>query len=1109
MKFIEIRFFKLFLSLVLIIPSILMTSCLDDILYDDQNVPEGEPTTLSVKVTLSDFQLMTRTAGIDPDGSTASTINDIWVGVYSVNGKRTGMQYETVGQVFSEHELFRNITLNAKSGRAYIVAVANVNSNNGVNIANNNKKSLKDLLDAADTWDAFKNIAYLLEDPQLTQRFNTLVMSGIYLTKEGHGSHLNDSRQIFTNNFVSTADNPAVAAVLTPGTANLDGAIHLRRMSSYVKVNIKASQFIDFTPISWQVCNLPGAAFLNERHDKSTTGRVNAADKKLSVFSDGLNHHNSLVYEASTFETDRTDGITYSFDFYQLENKHAGLSNVSKYDDRELEIKSGGLNSGWYSSLVDYAGEIPAKPAYDSALANNNASYMVIKGKMEYYYEPNDPECKPVNPAGRDGLVRRFADAVYTVHLGYCEGSSENEKARDFNCRRNTKYTYNIEILGADKIRVEASKSTDDPQPGVEGNVTDLRQNIFNIDSHYGVINIALTEQERKDLIWRIQAPFNGEMIDMINGPADKLTNINSGIINLSDDKNTGKRDALKDNQFYNWIQIVPLRGHVNEKDVKEIADYPGDLRLIGRQIPEQGSTSSWWSSNYDLSRINQNENGRVWYLEDLRDPEKHPHPDKKTTDGDDTKYWYTLFIDEYVYEYIYNKNIPRMTGENVNDWKNRLMPLTQWGAFVNEDNRNVWICLQNMNVSNDLESVYSDAVYLISQESIQTFYSEDAVRGIGVESTNESYVNDVLTFKEYNGGNYDQTDGYLNQYRFAMANSNWNVIQKKTLQEGFRHEHGNPFRETYYIPQHDAEFMTSCMARNRDLNGNGTIEINEIRWYLPTDATYTRIILGGVSLRTPLFNLNDYLQHEIVGGTGTIYSHYGASNKRKTWAEEFTSTGVLENSGIGAGTLRCIRNLGQATYLNPSRSDNGYSSIDQAYSIDTYSRTITLNYYQPTALREPTSGHLPAHDVSSPYNRAARRFQYANADCSNINPQNNNFYVDNNGYIRSKKAGANYYEDDQDNWTVSCNYNYICREYSESWNDRGTWRVPNITELAIMTLLEVPNMNTAHLSCTTEYFDRGTPGFHRYLGSKIRDRLDFAAVSKANLKLRCVKDVY
>lgn len=1081
---------------------------MDDFIYDSMDVPEGKDATISVKVTLSDFQLMTRAAGIDPESAAASTINDIWVGVYSVNGERTGMQYMTVGQVFSEHDLFREIQIKAKSGRAYIVAVANVNSNNGVNIADNSQKTLRELLDAATTWEAFKNIAYRLEDPQSVQRFNTLVMSGIYLSNEGHDSHINDPRQIFTDNFVSTSDNPAIPAVITPGTAKLDGAIHLRRMSSYVKVNIKASQNIDFTPVSWQICNIPGAAFLNERHDRSSTGRVNAADKKLNVFGDGLNHHNSLVYEAATFDTDRTNGTTYSFDFYQLENKHAGLPNVTGYNDREIEFKTDNLNSGWYSSLVSRPGQIPAGPAYDSDLANNNASYMVIKGKMEYYYDPDDPERNPVNPQGREGLIRRFADAVYTVHLGYCEGNSETEKARDFNCRRNTRYTYNIEILGADKIRVEAQKVTDDPQPGVEGSVTDLRNKIFNVDAHYAVMNISLTENEREKLIWRIQAPFDGEVIDMINGPAEKLQNMSQDLINLSESRNADKRAALADNQFYNWIQFVPISGYAGKDNVDYIAPYPGDLRLMERQIPEQTTTNWWGQGNYNLNSIREQNDGGIWYLEDLRDPAGHPHPDKRNGDSGDVRYWYTVFIDEYVYEYKYNKDIPRMTGNNnPSTWKNDLMPLEEWGTFVNEANRNAWICLDNMYISNDTESVYSDAVYLISQESIQTYYSEDAVRGIGLECTNESYVDRELIFTPYNNGVYDDTDGYLNQYMFVRDFPRWEYFLGNTIQKGKKHTHGVVTDETYYVPSHEADFMRACMSRNRDLNGNGQVEINEVRWYLPTDATYTRIILGGVSLRSPLFNLNEYEPNEIKGGVGELYSHYGASNNRKTWAEEFTSTGVLTGSGVGAGTLRCIRNLGQATYLNPSWG-NGYTSIDQAYSIDERTHTITLNYYKPTALRDPTGGHLPAHDVSSPYNRAARRFQYAKEDCVNINPKSGNFHVDGSGYIKTAK-GENY-EYDQDGWTESCNLNTLCSQYSESRDDVGSWRVPNITELAIMTLLNVPGTYSDHLSCTTEYFDRGTPGFHRYLGSKLRSgRLDFTAVSGAALRLRCVRDLY
>ena len=44
-------------------------------------------------------------------------------------------------------------------------------------------------------------------------------------------------------------------------------------------------------------------------------------------------------------------------------------------------------------------------------------------------------------------------------------------------------------------------------------------------------------------------------------------------------------------------------------------------------------------------------------------------------------------------------------------------------------------------------------------------------------------------------------------------------------------------------------------MNRNRDLDGNGRITADEIRWFLPTSGQMLRLILGRNGLKTPIMN--------------------------------------------------------------------------------------------------------------------------------------------------------------------------------------------------------------------------------------------------------------
>ena len=95
---------------------------------------------------------------------------------------------------------------------------------------------------------------------------------------------------------------------------------------------------------------------------------------------------------------------------------------------------------------------------------------------------------------------------LFRSHLGYCEGTGE-ERASDFNCRRNTQYTYNVIVNSVDNIVVEANKNSE-PQPGMEGFVSDITGAVMELDCHYMTFNIQLTEDDlTNDFGYVIQAP--------------------------------------------------------------------------------------------------------------------------------------------------------------------------------------------------------------------------------------------------------------------------------------------------------------------------------------------------------------------------------------------------------------------------------------------------------------------------------------------------------------------------------------------------------------------------------------------------------------------------
>lgn len=1175
--------------------------------FEEVDAPEGEPATISLTVTLPDMAAVTRNAGIDPDGNDSHRVEDLWVGVYNVStGNKVGSGVFS-GSLNSEHTQYGRITLSGIkvfSGRCYIVAVANTSNNHGMDVSKENGDSpMIDLLEAADTWQDYKRIAAVMPEPQsLVRAGSSLMLSGAYSPNRGTGSgHGNDDD-------VDGNGNPS-AVTIVPGQNNLSGSIHLRRLDSYVRFNIMAAPYVTVEPVSWQVCNLPGISYVFEQGSDNAAdlpiganhiwnNRYDPNDPTTNVDFNSSYYHNSRIYEANTFEPIRDlsgkEGVF--LEFYQMENKHSGiildegrtgLPSLYYYNKRELEFKnSSSLNTGWYQSLVSSPGESdPAVPT-SGVWKNNNASYVILKTRVSYYYDGSTEvtrnEAKPIDISGYDPnnlpdwIVRRVGDAVYTIHLGYCEGDNDFVKSNDFNCRRNTKYTYNVTINGVNNIKVEAERGDYEPQTGAEGTVTDLFSTLINLDAHYGVFNVKLSDNDRKTLIWRIQAQFGSNYVDMVAGERADVVFGNS--INLAKEKD--RYDALPENQFYNWIQIRPTTGE------NIIAHYPGDPRLIGRTIPSddpenvvtpEDDPNKHYPTSTILDYAHLDTDGRtvispngIWYLEQLRDPDHFPHPDSRPGESPDTDHWYTVFVDEYVYEYPYDASKPSFTGreadENVMNPTERypipntgiyprkesgILYIDKWWNFVNRDSRKLWLGLSQKNISRDTESIYADAAYLVSQESIQTYYSENATQGIGVESTNESYTGERLGWTDYyilteggfyQTGSYHQYDGLLNQYSYVKnygavgSTLSWGDVL--TAVDGTNAwEYGmqtHQFRKgtyrigttvqpagsmTYYIPDHGNDFMKACLARNRDLNNDGIIGANEIRWYLPTDATYTRMVLGSVSLRSPLFNLTEFDPGDpaIVAGTGTGYSHYAASNHRQIWAEELAATGNLGN----AAALRCIRNLGQHTNLTPDDDGDNYASIDQAYHLDSEHQIIELDYYKNQALRPSTTGFIPSHTIGDIRSYASAKFKYAKEKCIPYNytwpywTGNTNVaevtYQDRSAVTRTVSLDENggimgviwaY----PDGWTVSLDRNAICGGYREDGDyTPGVWRVPNISELAIMYLLGVIMDGERYISCSREYFGNNAAFDHRFMNVK---STEITASINDTRYVRCVKDI-
>lgn len=1114
----------------------LFIACKDDVLYSGEYGSEGEPVTISLKWSVPEMDVRSRAEMSDDD---AAKVNDLWVGIYNVaTGECTYNQlYEGLSttDVHTAH-LLKDIT--TKTGNSYIVAVANAMTNFGISDGDESDKiitvegydrgkgdyiPLHLLLNKANTWDKYLSISSVLTTPTNVDRFSAdLVMNGVFHSGTGDDG-------------VSWA---APKPVYIPASKSSDvffGYIHLQRLIAYNKFTIKAGLNVTVEPISWQVYNNPVMSYLQERE-----GDINSADQSLyfvNANKDGYTTNHSVSNPSYIFGK-AEDGDGYVFDFYQYENKQTAVEYAESngnyvginpdgsepYADREREFKaSDGTNTGVYRSLCNTDNKDEIKPG--GVNRKNFASYVTFKAKVSYYVGPVPDdyqipagsgyknredawaaEAKPVDPSTSNAMLRT-GYTTYTVHLGYCEEKEDATPtlatARDFHCRRNTKYDYTVTVNGLQNIVVEAISSIKENNSGAEGEVTDAgKSQVIELDAHYGVFNIQLTNEQRNNLRWRITVPY-GNKTYTLKWPEDpgEETGTPAGDVSVN-----------RKNKFYNWIRFKPA--------------------------PEEKYYAIYRENNIS----DEDADNALWTLEDLRNVADHPGIDAEGRDvttevTDRTPRYYTVFVDEHVYEEAADE-----TGTN---WKN----------YVDIGDRTVWLNTDIYHESDDKESVYMQSQYMITQKSIQTYYnrnSEGLNAILGMEYENESYGLNLRwrvenaptpngTYTDGNGvsmtmNGWNADNGRWNEWYYLSTNhtitnpegKDWNgtdgilqntqtLMNKTFIPRGVSPAIGNrqnenkpetypavyalqPFTRNWSRsadPTDSREYydiLSVCMNRNRDLNGNGKIDKNELKWYLPASGKYLRMILGRHSMKTPLMDYDG--TPSLPNGAGSYDNtryHYATSDKIILWAEEGVSTSDCpsDNNGSVPWQVRCVRNLG----VDLNRILNN-DPVQQAYKLDEQNKHIVvLEYYDASSIRGSIAGYLPVHTINENTNMVAKRFEYAIADCNSENTTvrpGAALTVDANGHLSSTNENL---------WLASANENQICSQYSQN-GDGARWRVPNQKELTIMRRLGVFTQNDVKwLSCTQEYYGNRFFGVTKNIST-------VGSGNVGNRAVRCVRDV-
>ena len=653
-----------------------------------------------------------------------------------------------------------------------------------------------------------------------------------------------------------------------------------------------AGHTVTFVPSTYRVYNVPKKAPLI----KPVSGASGA-----SLYTTPSLLADKEFLTSATANVPAVSGGSYTFTFYMPENVQEEKT-LNDYVDREK----------WTGD----PGSLPQNKTWTNA--PEHSTFVVVSG---VYTETN-------------GTTPIYTGNVsYTVHLG---DFSDTGSLGNFSVERNYSYTYNMKVEGVEKIKVEATKG-DEEQPGAEGSIYDAETCVYNylLDSHFeqgymqydlsaiaGAVNadfanVTPNEEEIDDaisskLFLEVQSPFMPQASHRGSlQPYKTYADAAAGRVSMTPEE--AKKNAVEDFD-YKWVEFWPQTGTT-------IADYPGTPTWGHSYVSGSTTTESGYLLDaYDLI-VAMGKVVKKIYQNQYQSGTNTISTDEREESGititqDQGKYVarFTAFVNEY----YYYKN--PLTGA----------ALTSWGPLVNKSAREMIVAMST-NVSADGNSSYSQIHSYISQLSMQTFYNPNAgLNAFGLETYNETPLD--MFFDQNNsltqGLTLDDSDGRTNQIKLIegtnilSGDQNWsdyismndNGWVSTTPAERAKRKLPNAYKSGYY---YDAAF--SCLSRNRDLNGNGKIDDNEVRWYLASLNEYIRIGIGtNVLSNTAQLYMGDKMAMTHASypnsyiGDGALYYTSSADNKRVFWAVERGAYGAKGASydGTKALPIRCIRVL-------------------------------------------------------------------------------------------------------------------------------------------------------------------------------------------------------
>lgn len=1033
----------------------LLSGCVEEDWDKGGTVIEGKPITASIKLgetTASDIVVNTRS------NDDISDLNNITIFVYHGDGNFEQVVSSSDDSCemkeSTETQGVTQVSFETTSGEKKLLAVGN-GEDNGF-------------------WENLENLkgeAEKLSFEELKKKLISLSKSKIGQDRITPFQITSSSQMLISgwNEGIVFDSNGDIIDYGTDGEGSKEIAVKMDRAMARITFKIEEKPERakgTFIPGSYRVYHIP---------TKSNLTNKDAAPIGIES-EDFINFDQTVIQTAS-------EG-NYTFSFYMPENIYNEAEEVESYNERD-----------------QWTGENGAGPEKkDWVKAPQTSTFVVISGTYE---ENNDNENKHYT-----------GNVEYTIHLG---DFSTPKSMGNFSVERNCSYTYKMKVLGVDNIVVEAQKEgdNDDYQQGAEGDIYDSGTSKYNyqLDAHYEQV---LLEYDLSAIAKSIATGLSDEDLD--DAIADKLILvIQSEAMDYIHDEDlytvANKRGRLKPYKIY----ADAVRAN---EDVQAAKD--GVLAGEGKDAkPTKGFDYKWvefWPQE-DGDKLASYPGVPAWSRDDLTDMNnKEYYGGNVNKESTKLKDVYDVIVAMgNVIKQIYNGDPVEVNGLNadgiivsqdgqknykarftafVNEFYYLRHPLTGaktglWSVFTNKIPREMIIAMST-DTSADGNNTYSYIHSNISQVSMQTFYNSRVknLNGFGIETYNETPL--AYSFgSPSSSSDLTEDNGRENQLILIGAknstpswsefiNSENNGWQKSVSSEHKKHK----LYETYSI---EAAY-SACMSRNRDLNGNGRIDRNEVRWFLASLNEYIRIGIGSraISSAAQLFigdkqkmEKGRYPSEYIPDGS--LYYTSSGENQRVYWAVEKGSYGPENDTEL---PIRCIR------ALPGTESGHDISTIEEIQSDATFEKLIddrsnltvlkfkdrlTTNLY-----RSRVAGRLDKHDEDDAANSFYDGIMVAD---ENLERKSKLSYI----------IGYN-----------NINVGNPCSSYrGGGYRD---WRVPNLVELSAMEAAGLLTKGSESACCTSFSNQNVRYGFSyaSWIYCPGNDQNDI----NLDCTIRCVRDV-